>query len=158
MNDQPETDEPAGQPLPQSTPAAGDTTEPPAKPHGFIRRHWLALLVLVVVAGPGLVFTIWAGIALQFSYSDGQRAGFIQKLSRKGWVCKTWEGELAISAFPGQAPQLFTFTVRSDSVASEIQKLQGNQVSIHYREHPGVPSSCFGETRYFVDGVGRVSR
>jgi len=35
-------------------------------------------------------------ITLQVVYSDGERVGYIQKISRKGWVCKTWEGELAM--------------------------------------------------------------
>jgi hypothetical protein len=125
---------------------------------GFIRRHWLATTVGVLVVVPALVFTIWAGVALSYSYSQGTRTGFVQKLSRKGWVCKTWEGEMAMTAQPGVAPTLFNFTVRSDSVAEEITKLEGRQVTLWYEEHPGVPSSCFGETGHFVIRVAGVPK
>jgi hypothetical protein len=114
--------------------------------------------IAAAVVIPALVFTLWAGATLTFSYSDGTRSGFVQKLSRKGWICKTWEGELAMTTLPGVAPQIFTFTVRIDSVAQEITKLEGALVSLHYKEHPGVPTSCFGETAHFVDGVGRAQR
>ena len=125
---------------------------------GFIRRHWLATTVGILVVVPALVFTIWAGVALSYTYSQGTRTGFVQKLSRKGWVCKTWEGEMAMTAQPGVAPTLFNFTVRSDSVAEEITKLEGRQVTLWYEEHPGVPSSCFGETGHFVVRVAGVPR
>ncbi len=111
-----------------------------------------------LVATPALVFTVWAGIALSFSYSEGTRTGFVQKISKKGWVCKTWEGEMAMTAQPGVAPVLFLFTVRSDSVAAAITAASGKQVTLTYEEHQGVPSSCFGDTGYFVTGVQLVNR
>mgnify|MGYP003327475144 FL=1 len=117
---------------------------------------WSGFFLLILV--PALIFTIWAGVALSYSYSQGTRTGFVQKLSRKGWVCKTWEGEMAMTAQPGVAPTLFNFTVRSDSVAEEITKLEGRQVTLWYEEHPGVPSSCFGETGHFVVRVAGVPR
>ena len=123
---------------------------------GFVRRHWGKSLIAAVILVPALVFTLWAGIALSFSYSDGNRVGFVQKLSRKGWLCKTWEGELQISNIPGSAPILFQFSVRSDSVARAIEALAGRQVQIHYEQHVAVPTSCFGETEYFVDAVRSV--
>ena len=107
---------------------------------------------------PALAFTGWAGIALTFSYSEGTRTGFVQKLSRKGLICKTWEGEMAMTAQPGVAPTLFLFTVRLDSIAQEITRLEGKQVTLWYAEHKGVPSSCFGETGHFVNRVNGVSR
>ncbi len=137
-------------------PSASPT--PAAKPQGFFRRRWLATTVVLLIATPVLVFTVWAGIALSFSYSEGTRTGFVQKLSKKGWVCKTWEGEMAMTAQPGVAPVLFMFSVRSDSVAAEITAVEGKQVTLIYEEHQGVPSSCFGETAYFVTGVRQVSR
>lgn len=135
------------------------TTETPAasaSSRGFIRRHWLSTTLIILVGVPAFVFTVWAGIALRYSYSDGTRTGFVQKLSRKGWICKTWEGEMAMTAQPGVAPVLFEFTVRLDSVAAEITKIEGKQATLHYSEHKGVPSSCFGETGHFVDGVSAV--
>ncbi|MEA3246578.1 MAG: hypothetical protein U9Q74_10525 [Gemmatimonadota bacterium] len=110
----------------------------------------------MVVLVPSFVFTVWAGVALSFAYSEGTRTGYVQKLSRKGWVCKTWEGELAMTTQPGVAPVIFPFTVRSDSAAAEITRLEGRQVTLRYKEHLGVPSRCFGETTHFVDGVTAV--
>mgnify|MGYP003329846386 FL=1 len=147
-------------PSASSTPPSEQQSVPPASPptRGFIRRHWLATTVGVLVVVPALIFTIWAGVALSYTYSQGTRTGFVQKLSRKGWVCKTWEGEMAMTAQPGVAPTLFNFTVRSDSIAEEITKLEGRQVTLWYEEHPGVPSSCFGETGHFVIRVAGVPR
>ena len=147
-------DEPRADPI-EPTPEAV-RVDPVEPRRGFLRRHWGKSLIAAVILVPALVFTIWAGIALSFSYSDGNRVGFVQKLSRKGWLCKTWEGELQISNIPGSAPILFQFTVRSDSVARAIEALAGRQVQIHYQQHIGVPSSCFGETEYFVDAVRSV--
>jgi hypothetical protein len=121
----------------------------------FTRRHWGKLTVTAIILGPALIFTIWAGITLTYTYSSGERSGYVQKLSRKGWLCKTWEGELAMANLPGAMPQIFPFSVRSDSVAETINRAMamGGRVVLNYREHRGVPTSCFGETTYFVDGV-----
>ena len=124
----------------------------------FFRRHWGKLTLATVVLLPTLVFTIWSWIALSYSYSAGERVGYVQKLSRKGWLCKTWEGELQMSNVPGSAPILFQFSVRSDSLARAIEAIAGRQVAIHYEQHVGVPSDCFGETEYFVDAVREVTR
>ncbi|MDH4335198.1 MAG: hypothetical protein OEW24_08085 [Chloroflexota bacterium] len=102
---------------------------------------------------PALAFTIWSGIALSYSYSDGVRTGYLQKLSRKGWLCKTWEGELALATAPGVSPQIFEFSIRDDSLARALTGDMGKgRVSLHYEEHRGVPTSCFGDTPYFVVG------
>jgi hypothetical protein len=131
---------------------------PPAggKRHGFFRRHWIATTLVTIAVVPALVFTVWAGVALSFSYSEGTRTGYVQKISKKGWVCKTWEGEMAMTTVPGTAPVIFAFTVRSDSVADAIAALSGKQVTLTYEEHQGVPTSCFGETGYFVTGIRAV--
>jgi hypothetical protein len=113
---------------------------------------WLFLLVLVVVL-PVCLFSAWAWITLHFSYSKGERAGYVQKISQKGWVCKTWEGELAMSTFPGTAPQIFTFSVRDDAVAHKIQDAAGQRVALSYEQHKGVPTACVGETEYFIVSV-----
>ncbi|MBI1809418.1 MAG: hypothetical protein HYR75_05915 [Gemmatimonadetes bacterium] len=110
--------------------------------------------VLLLLAVPTLLFTIWAGIALTYTYSSGERAGYVQKLSKKGWICKTWEGELAMVNMPGAMSQIFTFTVRSDSLAEAInQAMVKGRVVLYYEEHRGVPTSCFGETGHFVKRV-----
>ena len=90
---------------------------------------------------------------LRWTYSQGIRAGYLQKFSRKGWICKTWEGELAMVAVPGSMPEKFYFTVRSDSIAGLINQSLGKRVALHYQQHKGIPTSCFGETEYFVSDV-----
>jgi hypothetical protein len=89
-------------------------------------------------------------VTLNYAYSAGDRAGFVQKLSKKGWICKTWEGELAMANLPGTMPQIFAFSVRNDSIAALIQRDMGKRVSLTYEEHRGVPTKCFGETPYYV--------
>jgi len=116
---------------------------------------WILLGVLLI---PALGFAAWTAIALSYSYSTGDRAGYIQKLSHKGWICKTWEGELAMANLPGTMPQIFSFTVRSDSVAHIIEQNAGKQVSLTYEQHRGVPTACFGETEYFVTRVNRIGQ
>jgi len=135
------------------TPAAPAAEAPPPLRPSFLRRHWGKLTILLLVLIPLIGMSIWVGVTLSYTYSEGTRTGFVQKLSRKGWVCKTWEGELAMTTQPGTAPQIFRFSVRSDSVAREIERIEGSQVTLMYKEHRGVPTACFGETEYFVDGV-----
>jgi hypothetical protein len=113
----------------------------------LIKRLILVLLVLVALAAAYL----W--LALKWSYSSGERAGWVQKLSNKGWVCKTWEGELALVSLPGSAPEKFEFTVSDAAVAAQITKVMGKRVSLHYEQKVGLPTSCFGDTRYYVTGV-----
>jgi hypothetical protein len=124
---------------------------------GFFRRHWGKLTLATLVLLPVLVIVLWTTIALAFSYSDGTRTGYNQKLSRKGWLCKTWEGEIAITAQPGVAPEIFRYSVRDDSIARAIQALEGQRVTIHYEQHKGLPTACFGETEYFATGVRPVT-
>ena len=92
-------------------------------------------------------------IAFNYSYSDGSRAGYIQKFSKKGWICKTHEGELALTTVPGVAPVLWEFTVTDEPVAAEISRTMGKQVILHYKERRYLPTTCFGDTTYFVDRV-----
>ena len=92
----------------------------------------------------------WTWFTLTYNYSDGERAGYVQKLSRKGWICKTWEGELALVNLPGAMPEIFHFSVRDDGVAKRIQQSVGKRVALSYEQHIGIPTSCFGETEYFV--------
>jgi hypothetical protein len=116
---------------------------------------------LVRIVGGGLI-TLIAGCALyvfftlHFVYSKGERVGFVQKLSKRGWVCKTNEGELAMVNLAGQQAMMFVFTVPDDRVVSEIESYAGHRVSLEYEEHRGIPSSCFGDTTYFVTGVKKV--
>ncbi len=143
---------------PEAPAASGSAQAEDLSPRpGLLRRHWGKLAVAALVLVPALVFTIWAGVTLSFSYSTGERVGYVQKLSLKGWICKTWEGELQMSSIPGSAPVLFQFSVRSDSLARAIERTAGRRVALQYEQHPGVPTRCFGETEYFVTSVREVS-
>ena len=113
----------------------------------WITRLLIALLVVVgLVAG-------YAWLALKWSYSSGERAGWVQKFSHKGWVCKTWEGELALVSLPGSSVEKFFFTVHDDAAAVLIQQAMGKRVTLHYEEKVGLPTTCFGETRHFVSKI-----
>jgi hypothetical protein len=117
---------------------------------------WLrrALVGIVVVALMGsALYTVFT---LKFSYSTGERVGFVQKLSKRGWVCKTNEGELAMVNMAGQQAQIFTFTVPEDAVVKQIEALSGHRLVLEYEEHRGIPTSCFGDTQYFVVGVRKT--
>ncbi len=114
----------------------------------IFKRIFLALVILA------LLVTGYFAAALNWSYSSGERAGWIQKLSHKGWLCKTWEGELALVSLPGSATvEKFLFTVHDDAVAAEITGVMGKRVTLHYEEKVGLPTSCFGETRHYVTKV-----
>ncbi|HVO00049.1 MAG TPA: hypothetical protein VMT49_08415 [Steroidobacteraceae bacterium] len=116
------------------------------------RRRWPYALLAIVL---GLAAYTW--LSLTWSYSEGERVGILQKVSRKGWVCKTVEGELAQYVVSGVMPQIWEFTVRDATVARHLDQALGERVRLHYTEHRGVPSRCFGDTRYFVDGIEPVA-
>jgi hypothetical protein len=111
------------------------------------------LAVVAIILLPILYIAVKTAITLSYTYSQGERAGFVQKFSQKGWICKTWEGEMAQTTQPGVQPLIWDFTVKSESIATAINAQIGKRVALHYRQHKGVPTSCFGETEYFVDGV-----
>ena len=112
----------------------------------------LLRLIAVVVALLGLLVLYLFG-AWNWSYSTGDRAGWVQKISHKGWLCKTWEGELALVSLPGSTVEKFLFTVHDEKIAADITRVIGKRVSLHYEEKVGLPTSCFGDTRYFVTKV-----
>jgi hypothetical protein len=115
----------------------------------------VSILVLLLAAGAVAAYT-WG--ALTWSYAEGERVGYLQKLSKKGWVCKTWEGELAMVTMPGAIPEKFYFSVRSDAVATQLNRTLGRRVGLKYRQHLGLPTSCFGDTEYFVSEVAVVEQ
>jgi len=110
---------------------------------------FIGLLLLAAVA--------WVWLTLNWSYSQGERAGYIQKLSRKGWLCKTWEGEIAMVTMPGAIPDRFEFSVRDEAIAAKINSMAGQRVVLIYEQHKFVPSNCFGETEYFVTDARAVN-
>lgn len=115
-----------------------------------------AKLGVALVVAPLLILALYIFVALHWSYSEGERAGFVQKLSKKGWLCKTWEGELALVSLPGAAPEKFNFTVRDDAVADRINKQVGTRVALVYAQHKGLPGTCFGDTDYFVTDIKTI--
>ena len=130
------------------------TEEKPApQRESWKKRHWRKIVVSLVVLVPALLFTLWAGLTLGYAFSTGERAGYAQKLSKRGWLYKTWEGELAMVNLPGAMPEIFKFTIRNDSIANYLEKNLGKRVSLSYAQHRGVPTSCFGETEYYVTNV-----
>ena len=115
--------------------------------------HWLKRFLLFLIVTPIVLTALYLAVALNWSYAEGERAGYLQKLSRKGWICKTYEGELAMSSVPGLAPTMWNFSVRDEAVAKKINAQLGKKIVLHYREYRNLPTDCFGETDYFVDAV-----
>jgi len=126
----------------------------PKKTLAQTAAKYFAMFIVVIV----LAAASYTWITLAYTYSAGERAGFMQKLSKKGWICKTWEGELSLVALPGAAPEKFEFSVRDDAVAARINTAVGQRVALSYEQHRGIPSSCFGETEYFVNDVKVIAQ
>jgi len=125
---------------------------PEAAPRRGLRRK-TKLILLGILLTPVLLFVLYIWGALAWAYSDGNRAGILQKFSAVGWVCKTYEGTLAMTSAPGVMPELWQFSVRDDAVAQQLRDAIGKHVALHYTEHRGLPTDCFGETDFFVDSV-----
>ena len=138
-------------PGPPIEPSSEAVPAPPA-PRRRWWRNWKVVVALVLLT-PVLLLALYTWSALTWAYSEGTRAGYLQKFSKKGWVCKTWEGELALTTVPGVAPTLWTFTVRKDATARQLNVAIGRRVLLFYKEHKGIPTKCFGDTSYFVDSV-----
>jgi hypothetical protein len=117
----------------------------PTKQRGIFFILIVPVLLLLAV---GYGFFVW-----NWNFSEGERAGYVQKLSKKGFVCKTWEGDLSMVALPGAVAEKFAFTVWDDKIAADLNKFVGKRVALHYEEKVGLPTSCFGETRHYVTKV-----
>ena len=136
-----------------SSDSASQPTASGSKPRpSRVRRFFFRLLLFFLIVPP-LVFGLYTWAMLNFSYSSGDRVGYIQKLSHKGWICKTWEGELAMVNLPGAMPEIFKFTVRDEAVVERINASLGKRVTLHYEQHVGLPTRCFGDTGYFISSV-----
>ena len=110
-------------------------------------------VLLALILSPIILAALYLLVVFNWSFSDGERAGYLQKLSHKGWICKTYEGELAMTTVPGLAPVIWNFTVWDEAVATKLTGLLGKRIVLHYREYRGLPTDCFGSTDYFVDRV-----
>jgi hypothetical protein len=128
-----------------------------AKRRSVVHRAWRLTkrLLLLTALGAGVLSGLYLWAASSFSYSHGERAGYVQKFSKKGWICKTWEGELAMATLPGTMPEVFAFTLHDDALAAEVNKLVGARVTLGYEQHFGLPS-CFGDTTYWVTSIRPV--
>jgi len=115
-------------------------------------KRWALLTLAAGVA----LFAAYTWLVLHWSYSGGERAGYVQKLSMKGWLCKTWEGEMALISMPGTVAEKFYFTVKDEAVAARINETVGRRVALQYEQHVGIPSSCFGDTEYYIVGTKLV--
>jgi hypothetical protein len=122
------------------------------------RRGWFGRILVILLVIVLLVGALWTWFSLSWAYSEGERAGVLQKFSEKGWVCKTWEGELALYVVGGVAPQIWYFSTRDDDLAKQLGSAVGEQIRLHYTEHRGVPTSCFAETPYFAESFTVVKR
>jgi hypothetical protein len=121
------------------------------------RRRWPVVVATLLVV-PLLLFAIYTFFVVSWSYSEGERSGTLQKFSRKGWLCKTYEGELAQYVVGGVAPQIWYFTVRDEALVRQMSDAVGQNVQVHYSEHRGVPTDCFGDTPYWVDQVKTIPK
>jgi hypothetical protein len=122
------------------------------------RRNRFGRIVLGVLVLGVLLAALWTWFSLSWAYSEGERAGVLQKFSRKGWICKTYEGELALYVVGGVAPQIWHFSTRDDELAKKLTSAVGEQIRLHYTEHRGVPTACFAETPYFAESFMVVKR
>jgi hypothetical protein len=119
-------------------------------------RRWLSGVLIGVPLLALVVGGAWTWFTLNWSYSEGERAGILQKFSRKGWICKTYEGELALYIVGGVAPEIWYFSTRDPELAKQLSANVGRQIRLHYSEHRGVPTACFAETPYFADSFTLV--
>jgi hypothetical protein len=117
---------------------------------GGKKKSRMIFWIMGILIVPLAIFTLYAWLALTWSFSKGERVGYIQKLSKSGWVCKTWEGEMAMVTMPGAIPDKFLFTIRDEEVAKRINQFAGKRVALVYEQHKGLPTSCFGDTEYFI--------
>jgi hypothetical protein len=111
-------------------------------------KFFSVILVVCVLVLAGITW-----LSLHWVYSDGERAGYVQKFSRRGWLCKTWEGEMAMVTMPGTVAEKFAFTVPDAAVAAQINADLGKRLVLHYEQHKWIPNSCFAETEYWVSAV-----
>lgn len=109
-----------------------------------------SLLLGTILVAAAVLLAAYTWITLHLSYSEGERAGYLQKFSRRGWICKTWEGELLLTSMPGAIPEKFEFSVRDEDMAKQLMTATGKRVLLSYEQHKGVPSQCFGETEYYI--------
>ncbi len=120
-------------------------------------KNLLKYAIWIVII-PIVLFSLYTWASLSWVYSSGERAGYVQKFSLKGYVCKTWEGEIVLVSMPGTQAEKFLFTVKDDAIARKVNDSLGKRVKLTYEEHKGIPTSCFGETSYFVKDISVLEK
>lgn len=156
--DSPQRDAPPPEALSNDSAGQDSREADPISPRqSFKRKHWGKLLLISIAMLPVLVFAVWSIVTLNWTYSEGPRPGYVQKIARKGFVCKTWEG-IMYPELAGFRADSFQFTVRNDSIAHLLQNMIGKHVSLEYQQHIGVPTSCFGDSQYFIVGVRELTK
>lgn len=122
---------------------------------GMVRKtkrvfRWFLWLFLIFLCG----FVYWKFF---FTYSEGYRAGLLQKFSSKGAIFKTYEGEMILSSVASTrdialASEKFQFTVINKSIVRQFDTLQGNMVIVHYKQK-NAHAFWRGDSPYLVDSV-----
>lgn len=146
----PDTPDPADVPPESTAPPSSPAPPPPPKRRRGIRAKLLLLSLLVV---PVLFLVLYTAVMLNYAYSTGSKAGYLQRFESRGWLCKTNEGELLITSAPGVPTETWAFSVRDDAVAEQLRSRVGQRVLLFYEEHRGLPTDCFGATTFFVDSL-----
>lgn len=123
----------------------------PRRKTGLKRIGTIIFLVLLLFLA---LFIYWH---YYFTYSDGDRFGLLQKISHKGNLFKTYEGELLLSSVSGNqntpiASEKFYFSVTDAHVAQKLNDLQGHHVTVHYKQKNS-PAFWRGDSEYIVDSV-----
>ena len=113
----------------------------------------IAKRLVLFVFIPLVLLVAYTFFTLHWVYSSGERAGFVQKISEKGFVCKTYEGELVLVTIPGTQAEKFFFTAKNKEIYKKVNETIGQRVRLMYKQHKWIPSSCFGDTEYFVYAV-----
>lgn len=114
---------------------------------------WLMTLIIIIVT----IFVYWKYF---YTFSDGYRAGLLQKFSHKGNVIKTYEGEMILSSVSSNmnvalASEKFLFSVTDNKLAQKLDTIQGQMVIVHYQQKNGV-LFWHGDSEYLVDSVKRI--
>lgn len=104
----------------------------------------LAILIVVIM----LAFAGWYAFIYYASYSEGTRSGELIKFSNKGFIIKTWEGEISQGI---SGAQIFKFSVEDNKkeIISKLEKYQGRYVKLKYKER-FAKISWLGDTKYFI--------
>ena len=127
------------------------------KSAGVVFRKFIKWFLILVVFFGGIFF-YWNYF---YTYSDGYRAGLLQKFSHKGAIVKTFEGELILSSVSSTrdvvlASEKFLFSLSNKKLSRQFDTLQGNMVIVHYKQK-NKAAFWRGDSPYLVDSV-RVKR